>query len=240
MILFPAIDLKAGQCVRLYQGDMAKATVYSDDPASQAASFAESGCRWIHVVDLDGAFEGESVNSHAVEAIIDRLSIPLQLGGGIRTMAQVESWLSKGVARVILGTAAVKNPAFVRDACQNFPGQIAVGIDARQGMVATEGWAETSSLPAAELADRFLDAGVAAIIYTDIGRDGTLTGPNLEETLALARHTSIPVIASGGVGSIKHVTALATYPEIHGCIIGRALYDGKFSLEEALSVAASE
>ncbi|MBI1275030.1 1-(5-phosphoribosyl)-5-[(5-phosphoribosylamino)methylideneamino]imidazole-4-carboxamide isomerase [bacterium] len=234
MIIFPAIDLKDGQCVRLYQGDMNKATVFSSHPADQAETFAEAGSEWLHVVDLNGAFAGQSVNRVAVEAILQRIRMPVQLGGGIREMAHIESWLKAGISRVILGTVAVKNPSLVKEACKAFPGRIAVGIDARGGMVATEGWAETSDLSALELASRFEDAGVAAIIYTDIGRDGTLQGPNIEETVALADHTAIPVIASGGVGNMGHLEALAGHPSIHGVIVGRALYDGAVDLATAI------
>jgi phosphoribosylformimino-5-aminoimidazole carboxamide ribotide isomerase len=235
MIIFPAIDLKDGQCVRLYQGDMNQATVFSSQPADQAESFADSGSQWLHVVDLNGAFAGQSVNRVAVEAILQRIRIPVQLGGGIREMAHIESWLKAGISRVILGTVAVKNPSLVKEACKAFPGKIAVGIDARGGMVATEGWAETSDLSALELASRFEDAGVAAIIYTDIGRDGTLKGTNVEETVALAAHSSIPVIASGGVGNMSHLEALAEHPQLHGVIVGRAIYDGTVDLATAIT-----
>ncbi|MEZ5926120.1 MAG: 1-(5-phosphoribosyl)-5-[(5-phosphoribosylamino)methylideneamino]imidazole-4-carboxamide isomerase [Hyphomicrobiaceae bacterium] len=236
MILYPAIDLKDGQCVRLRQGDMAAATVYNPDPGSQARRFADQGFRYLHVVDLNGAFAGRSVNGPAVESILAAISIPVQLGGGIRDMGQIESWLEKGVARVILGTIAVRDPALVRQAAASFPGRIAVGIDARDGKVAVEGWAQSSTLDAAELAHQFEDAGVAAIIFTDIGRDGLLKGLNLPATRALARETSIPVIASGGLASLADIDALLE-PEnrqLAGAIAGRALYDGSLDGPEAL------
>ena len=238
MILFPAIDLKDGQCVRLKLGEMQAATVFNDDPAAQARSFEEQGFRYLHIVDLNGAFAGKPVNGAAVEAILGAISMPTQLGGGIRDMATIEAWLQKGIARVILGTVAVRDPALVREACRAFPGRVAVGIDAKGGKVAVEGWAETSELSAAELAQRFEDAGVAAIIYTDIERDGVLKGLNLEATAALARSTSIPVIASGGLASIEDVKALLK-PEhamLEGAITGRALYDGRLNAREALAL----
>ncbi|HVW92457.1 MAG TPA: 1-(5-phosphoribosyl)-5-[(5-phosphoribosylamino)methylideneamino]imidazole-4-carboxamide isomerase, partial [Devosia sp.] len=228
MILFPAIDLKDGKCVRLKLGDMAAATVFSDDPAAQARSFEAQGFEYLHVVDLNGAFAGESINGTAVEAILKAVDFPVQLGGGIRTLAHVESWLAKGLARVILGTVAVRDPGLVREAARQFPGRVAVGIDARGGRVAVEGWAETSELEAVELARRFEGAGVAAIIYTDIDRDGILTGINWEATLALARAVSIPVIASGGLASMADIRRM-TEPDaqiLEGAISGRALYDG--------------
>lgn len=237
MILFPAIDLKGGQCVRLKLGDMDQATTYNDDPADQARIFADQGFEYLHVVDLDGAFAGESVNAQAVEAIINTVSMPVQLGGGIRTLEHIERWLSKGVSRVILGTIAVNNPDLVKIACRNFPGQIAVGIDARGGFVAVEGWAETSELTGVELASRFEDAGAAAIVYTDIDRDGVLAGINWEATLDLARQTSIPVIASGGLASMKDIDRL-TKPDaqvLKGAITGRALYDGRIDPQDALA-----
>ena len=238
MILFPAIDLKDGQCVRLRQGRMSEATVFGDDPAAQARAFEKLGFKYLHVVDLNGAFEGQPVNVVAVRAILHGLSIPVQLGGGIRSMAQIESWLNEGVARVILGTAAVRDPRLVRESSAVFPGGVAVGIDARDGIVAIEGWAEASELSAIELARRFEDAGVAAIIYTDIARDGLLTGLNLEATAALAREVSIPVIASGGLAGIEDIERLAQpdYAMLAGAIAGRALYDGRLDAAEALAL----
>ncbi|MBF0166216.1 MAG: 1-(5-phosphoribosyl)-5-[(5-phosphoribosylamino)methylideneamino]imidazole-4-carboxamide isomerase [Alphaproteobacteria bacterium] len=238
MILFPAIDLKDGRCVRLKLGDMDQATVFNDDPADQAAQFQAAGCQWIHVVDLNGAFAGKPVNGGAVDAILKAVTVPIQLGGGIRDLATIEMWLDKGVARVILGTVALKNPELVRDACQLFPGRIAVGIDAKGGKVAVEGWAETSELSAPELALKFEGAGVSAIIYTDIDRDGVLKGVNVEATAALARQIGTPVIASGGVSSIEDLKALiaAGEPGILGVISGRAIYDGRLDLKEALRV----
>lgn len=238
MILFPAIDLKDGQCVRLKLGDMAQATVFSDDPAAQAKSFEDQGFEYLHVVDLNGAFAGESVNGAAVEAILRSVKFPVQLGGGIRTLAHVESWLQKGLARVILGTIAVRDPALVREAAQKFPGQVAVGIDARGGKVAVEGWAETSELDVIELAKRFEGAGVAAIIYTDIDRDGVLAGINWPATLALAEAVSIPVIASGGLASMEDIRMMRRpeYRVLEGAISGRALYDGRIDSREALAL----
>ena len=238
MILFPAIDLKDGQCVRLELGDMNRTTVFNDDPAAQARAFEEAGFEWLHLVDLNGAFAGRPVNSDAVEAILSAVSIPAQLGGGIRDMATIEHWLEKGIRRVILGTVAVRNPDLVREACRAFPGRVAVGIDARGGKVAVEGWAETSKLTAIELAKRFEDAGVAAIIYTDIDRDGVLKGLNIPATLALARAVSIPVIASGGLASIDDIKRLLQ-PDcaiLEGAISGRALYDGRLDWKEALDL----
>ena len=234
MILYPAIDLKDGQAVRLLRGEMEKATVFNDDPAAQAAAFVDAGCEWLHLVDLNGAFAGEPVNAAAVEAILARCKLPAQLGGGIRDMATIERWLSKGLARVILGTVAVENPDLVRDAARAFPGQVAVGIDARGGKVATRGWAEETDLDATDLARSFEDAGVAAVIYTDINRDGAMQGPNIEATVALAQAVSIPVIASGGVASLQDLTALRDTRVIDGAISGRALYDGALDLQEAL------
>ncbi|GBU19514.1 MULTISPECIES: 1-(5-phosphoribosyl)-5-[(5-phosphoribosylamino)methylideneamino]imidazole-4-carboxamide isomerase [Methylobacterium] len=240
MILFPAIDLKEGRCVRLVQGDMAQAVVFNDDPAAQAQSFAEQGFPWLHVVDLDGAFAGAPMNAGAVEAILRRVRLPVQLGGGVRDMRTLEGWLEKGVARVIIGTAAVRDPAFVREAARLHPGRVAVGIDAKDGRVAVEGWAQTSSMTAEELGRRFEDAGVAAIIYTDIARDGILKGLNIEMTLALAQAVGIPVIASGGLASIEDVHRLLQ-PDcalLAGAITGRALYDGRIDPAEALAAIA--
>ncbi|WP_419907105.1 1-(5-phosphoribosyl)-5-[(5-phosphoribosylamino)methylideneamino]imidazole-4-carboxamide isomerase [Hoeflea sp.] len=240
MILFPAIDLKDGECVRLKLGEMDSATVYNTDPAAQAASFEEQGFEWLHVVDLNGAFEGKSINGEAVQAILKATGNPVQLGGGIRTLDHIEAWLDKGLARVILGTIAVRDPDLVKDACRKFPGKIAVGIDARGGKVAVEGWAEASELAAAELAERFEGAGVAAIIYTDIDRDGVLTGINWESTLALADKVAIPVIASGGLASMADIVRM-TMPDaarLEGAISGRALYDGRIDPKEALALLA--
>ena len=238
MILFPAIDLKDGQCVRLVKGDMDQATVYNTDPAAQAKDFEEQGFRWLHVVDLNGAFEGATVNGAAVEAILSATRNPVQLGGGIRTLAHIENWLEKGLARVILGTVAVRDPDLVKEACRLFPGKVAVGIDAKGGKVAVEGWAEASELGVIELARAFEGAGVAAIIYTDIDRDGVLTGINWESTLDLADAVSIPVIASGGLASIADILRM-TMPDaakLEGAISGRALYDGRIDPAEALSM----
>jgi len=238
VILFPAIDLKDGKCVRLKLGDMAQATIYNEDPAAQALAFEQQGFQWLHVVDLNGAFEGQSVNGAAVEAILKATSNPVQLGGGIRSLAQIESWLSKGLARVILGTVAVRNPELVMQACRRFPGKIAVGIDAKGGKVAIEGWAEASTLGVIELAQRFEGAGVAAIIYTDIDRDGILTGINWESTIALADAVSIPVIASGGLASLDDIRRLMRPDarKLAGAITGRALYDGRLNAGEALAL----
>ncbi|MCB1332928.1 MAG: 1-(5-phosphoribosyl)-5-[(5-phosphoribosylamino)methylideneamino]imidazole-4-carboxamide isomerase [Roseivivax sp.] len=237
MILYPAIDLKDGQAVRLLRGEMDKATVFNDDPAAQARAFAQAGCDWLHLVDLNGAFAGQPVNAAAVEAILAAIDVPAQLGGGIRDMATIETWLAKGLARVILGTVAVENPALVREAARAFPGQVAVGIDAKGGRVATKGWAEVTDVDATELARSFEDAGVAAIIYTDIMRDGAMQGPNIEATAALARAVSIPVIASGGVSSVADLIALRDCgAALNGAISGRALYDGAIDLAEALRV----
>ena len=240
LTLYPAIDLKDGACVRLRRGAMDDATVYSDDPAAQARAWQDAGCRWLHVVDLNGAFAGRAVNGAAVAAILAAAAVPVQLGGGIRDLAGVERWLAAGVRRVILGSAAVRDPALVREACRRFPGRIVVGIDARDGFVATDGWAETSTLAAPDLVARFADAGVVAIIYTDIGRDGMLGGLNLEGTAALATSSTIPVIASGGVGSLDDLQALRdlAHGNIEGVIVGRALYDGRVELPEALSMLA--
>ena len=235
MILYPAIDLKDGQCVRLYKGAMEQATVFSDDPAAQARAFADQGAEWLHLVDLNGAFAGKPVNAAAVEAILAAVSIPCQLGGGIRDMATIEGWLARGLRRVILGTVAVENPDRGRQAARACPGQVAVGIDARAGRVATRGWAEETEIQVTDLARAFEDAGVAAIIYTDIDRDGAMEGPNVAATAALARATSIPVIASGGVSSLADLLALkATGAPLDGAISGRALYDGKLDLAQAM------
>jgi phosphoribosylformimino-5-aminoimidazole carboxamide ribotide isomerase len=245
LTLYPAIDLKDGACVRLRRGEMDLATVYSDDPGAQALAWQEAGCRWLHVVDLNGAFAGRSVNAAAVSAILARVTIPVQLGGGIRDRAAIERWLGAGVRRVILGSVAVRDPALVREACRAYPGRIAVGIDARDGYVATDGWAETSHLRALDLALKFEDAGAAAIIYTDIGRDGMLSGLNLEQTLDLAFQISTPVIASGGVGSLDDLRALkqaangADGAPIEGVIVGRALYDGRIDPGAALALLAA-
>jgi phosphoribosylformimino-5-aminoimidazole carboxamide ribotide isomerase len=238
MILYPAIDLKDGRCVRLRQGDMAQATVFNDDPAAQAEDFAQAGFAWLHIVDLDGAFAGRPANSTAVEGILRAVELPIQLGGGIRDLVTVEAWLGRGVRRVILGTAAVRDPAFVRAAAKAFPDQVAVGIDARDGFVAVQGWAETSTLDAATLARRFEDSGVCAIIYTDIARDGMLSGLNLDATLTLARAIGIPVIASGGLASMADIERLAepACAILGGAIIGRALYDGRIDAKRALAM----
>ncbi|ARE41907.1 Phosphoribosylformimino-5-aminoimidazole carboxamide ribotide isomerase [Rhodovulum sp. P5] len=235
MILYPAIDLKDGQCVRLLRGEMDKATVFGDDPAAQARAFQDSGCAWLHLVDLNGAFAGQPVNAAAVEAILAATDVPAQLGGGIRDMATIEGWLDKGLARVILGTVAVENPDLVREAARAFPGKVAVGVDARNGRVATKGWAEETDVMVTDLAKSFEDAGVAALIYTDIDRDGAMAGPNIAATEALARAVSIPVIASGGVSSMADLIALRDTGVIAGAISGRALYDGALDLGAALA-----
>ncbi len=236
MILLPAIDLKDGQCVRLLRGRMDQATVFSDEPASQAKLFETQGFPWLHVVDLNGAFEGKSVNTDAVKAILAEVNMPVELGGGIRSMQHIEHWLEAGIARVIIGTQALRDPQFVKDACKAFPGKVAVGIDAQAGMVAVEGWAEVSDMHAAELALKFEDAGVCAIIYTDINRDGAMQGPNIPETVALAERISTPVIISGGVSSIHDLLAIKAFESsgIAGAIIGRAMYDGAIDPEKAL------
>lgn len=238
MILFPAIDLKGGKCVRLEQGDMERATIFNDDPADQARAFAAQGFSHLHLVDLDGAFAGEPVNADAVEAILSATTAPTQLGGGIRDLATIEAWLEKGIARVILGTIAVRDPALVKRACAAFPGQVSVGIDARGGRVAVEGWAEESDLDAVDLARRFEDVGVASIIYTDIDRDGLLKGVNIESTAHLAASISIPVVASGGLAGIEDVQALQKYEQtgIIGAISGRALYDGRLDAMQVLAL----
>src|SRR5690348_13840521 len=238
MILFPAIDLKNGQCVRLEQADMARATVFNLDPAAQAKSFAAQGFEYLHVVDLDGAFAGKPVNAQAVEALVKAVTMPVQLGGGIRDLGTVEAWLTKGITRVIIGTAAVRDPALVKSAAKVFPGRVAVGLDARDGKVAVQGWAEASQVTALEIAQRFEDAGVAAIIFTDIARDGLLKGLNLDATVALADSVSIPVIASGGFASIADVKALLAprAKKLAGAIAGRALYDGRLDPAEALAL----
>jgi phosphoribosylformimino-5-aminoimidazole carboxamide ribotide isomerase len=235
MILYPAIDLKDGNCVRLLKGDMDKATVFGTDPAAQARAFQDAGCQWLHLVDLNGAFAGTPVNGGAVEAILAATEVPAQLGGGIRDMATIEMWLTKGIKRVILGTVAVEDPDLVRQAAKAFPDQVAVGIDARGGRVATKGWAEETDVMVTDLAKSFEDAGVAAIIYTDINRDGAMQGPNTQATADLARAVSIPVIASGGVSSMADLTALQDTGVIAGAISGRALYDGALDLAAAIA-----
>ena len=238
MILFPAIDLKDGQCVRLVRGLMDQATVFNDSPADQARAFVEQGFEYLHLVDLNGAFEGRPVNAAAVDAILSAINIPVQLGGGIRDLATIETWLSKGITRVIIGTAAVKNPELVIEACKKFPGRIAVGLDAKDGFVATEGWAEVSTLSVLDMANRFQDAGVSAIIYTDIARDGVLEGLNIEATVALADAISIPVIASGGLSDIDDIRRLVATncKGLEGAISGRALYDGRIDIPAALKL----
>ena len=242
MIVYPAIDLKGGQCVRLRRGNMDEATVFHDDPAAQARTFQDAGCEWLHVVDLDGAVTGQPVNADAVAAILAAVEVPVQLGGGVRTMAAIERWLADGVARVVLGTVAVKQPALVRDACARFPDRIAVGVDARNGRVAIEGWVDDrAGVDAGELASRYEDAGVAAIIYTDIERDGELAGVNVEATCALAAGMTTPVIASGGVRSLDDIKRLKRYAGsgIEGVICGRALYEGQLDLAAAIAAARS-
>lgn len=236
MILYPAIDLKDGNAVRLVHGDMDQTTVFNDDPAAQARSFVDAGCQWLHLVDLNGAFAGEPVNAAPVEAILKACKVPTQLGGGIRDMATIERWLDKGLTRVILGTVAVENPDLVRKAAKAFPGQVAVGLDARNGKVATRGWAEETGVMVTDLAKSFEDAGIAAIIYTDILRDGAMKGPNVDATADLARAVDIPVIASGGVSSLQDLKALKDTDVISGAISGRALYDGAIDLQEAIAL----
>ena len=242
MIVFPAIDLKDGAAVRLLRGEMDTARVFNPDPAAQARAFAEAGFRWLHLVDLNGAFQGRPVNRTAVDAILAAIDLPVQLGGGIRDMATIETWLEAGVARVILGTTAVKDPGLVREACRRFAGRVVVGIDARAGRVAVEGWAEQSDLEAHDLARRFEDAGVAALVYTDIERDGALQGVNVAATAALAEAVSIPVIASGGVSSLDDIAALLAVEErgIEGVICGRALYDGRVDPKSALALVGAK
>jgi phosphoribosylformimino-5-aminoimidazole carboxamide ribotide isomerase len=239
MIIYPAIDLKDGKCVRLHKGAMDAATVYNDDPAAQAKEWAQAGFSWLHVVDLNGAVDGKPVNVEAVRAIIGAADLPVQLGGGIRSLSQIENWLNEGVSRIILGTAAVKNPQLVKEACLLFPEQIVVGIDAREGRVAVEGWVEESDMQAIDLAAKFEDAGVTAIIYTDINRDGTGRGLNMESTVELAQSTSIPIIASGGVASLADVRAVRAAGQfgVSGMIIGTALYDGSIDVARALQEA---
>lgn len=237
MILYPAIDLKDGNCVRLYKGEMSQATVFNDNPAAQAQAFVDQGCEWLHLVDLNGAFAGEPVNAAPVEEILKTVNVPAQLGGGIRDMKTIETWLAKGLQRVILGTVAVENPDLVRQAAREFPGHVAVGIDARNGMVATRGWAEETDVNVTDLACQFEDAGVAAIIYTDINRDGAMQGPNVDATAALANAVGIPVIASGGVSSMADLTALKNCDApLDGAISGRALYDGMIDVAAATAL----
>ena len=239
MILYPAIDLKDGQAVRLVHGDMDQTTVFNDDPAAQAQAFVDAGCEWLHLVDLNGAFAGAPVNAAPVEAILKACPVPAQLGGGIRDMATIEAWIDKGLARVILGTVAVENPDLVREAAREFPGKVAVGLDARNGFVATKGWAEETDVQVTDLAKSFEDAGIAAIIYTDILRDGAMKGPNITATEALARAVDIPVIASGGVSSMDDLRALKATGVISGAISGRALYDGAIDLAAALAILSA-
>ncbi|MEM9289890.1 MAG: 1-(5-phosphoribosyl)-5-[(5-phosphoribosylamino)methylideneamino]imidazole-4-carboxamide isomerase [Pseudomonadota bacterium] len=242
MIVFPAIDLKDGQCVRLLKGDMGEATVFNDDPAAQAQDFADAGATWLHMVDLNGAFAGRAVNAEAVSAVLKSTRLKVQLGGGIRTRDDIDRWLSAGVNRVVMGTAALKNPALVQSAAKDLPGQIVVAVDARGGMVSVEGWAETSDMPVLDLAKRFEDAGVAALLFTDVDRDGALEGVNVEATAKLASQTSIPVIASGGVSGPEDIKALraaeTSSGSIDGVICGRSLYDGRLDLSEALALAS--
>ncbi len=238
MIFFPAIDLKAGQCVRLVHGDMDQATVFNDNPAAQAQTFADAGCTWLHMVDLDGAFAGKPENADAVTAVLETVDIKVQMGGGIRNMSTIEGWLDRGLARVILGTVAVRDPDLVREACKAFPGQVALGIDARDGYVAVQGWAEATELQTIELAKQFEDAGAAALIYTDIGRDGAMQGPNLDATLELANAVNIPVILSGGVSSMADLEAVvaADSAKLEGVISGRAVYDGRINPTDAVQL----
>lgn len=239
MILYPAIDLKDGQAVRLVHGDMDQSTVFNDNPAAQARDFVDAGCEWLHLVDLNGAFAGEPVNAAPVEAILKACKVPAQLGGGIRDMKTIERWIDRGLARVILGTVAVENPDLVREAAREFPGHVAVGLDARNGFVATKGWATETQIQVTDLAKSFEDAGISAIIYTDILRDGAMKGPNIAATEALARAVNIPVIASGGVSSMADLDALKATGVISGAISGRALYDGAIDLAAALKSLAA-
>lgn len=242
MILFPAIDLKDGTCVRLLRGDLAQAVVFNTSPTDQARLFAEAGCRWLHVVDLDGAFAGRPVNTASVDAILAAVDVPVQLGGGIRDLTTLSLWLEKGIRRVVLGTIALRNPALVRTACRLFPGQVVVGIDTRDDRVAVEGWAETTSITTLELALRFEDAGVAAIVYTDVNRDGVMAGPNVAASVALAERLTTPIIISGGVSCLKDLDVIRVSSEsvklISGVIVGRALYDGRINLHQALAILA--
>jgi len=240
MIFFPAIDLKDGHCVRLLRGEMDAATVFNDNPAGQALTFESAGCKWLHLVDLNGAFEGRPVNGSAVDAILQSISIPVELGGGIRDRKTIAMWLEKGIARVILGTAAVRDPSLVRDVCRAYPNQVALGIDAKDGFVAVEGWAETAAITALDLARQFEDAGAAAVIYTDIARDGAMQGPNIDATLDLADSVSIPVILSGGVSSIDDLATIKTAAgdRLEGVISGRAVYDGHIDVAEATALLA--
>ncbi len=234
LTLYPAIDLKGGEVVRLAEGDMARATVYAKDPAAQARHFAEAGAGWLHVVDLDGAFAGEAKNAAAVEAILDSTPAKVQVGGGIRTLASIERWFRLGVERVVIGTAALANPALVRTAASDYPGKVVVAVDARDGLVATRGWADVSDVPVADMGRRFEDAGVAALLFTDVGRDGLLKGVNIEATAVLAQTVQLPVIASGGLADIAEIAALRAHPGIEGVIAGRSLYDGRIGLAAAL------
>ena len=245
MILFPAIDLKDGQCVRLYKGEMDQATVFNDNPSAQAQKFEQAGCEWLHIVDLNGAFAGRPINEFAVNEILESVTIPVQLGGGIRDLKTIETWIENGVSRIILGTIALRDPSLVIAAAKNFPGKIAVGIDARNGMVAVEGWAKTSDMSAVQLGKKFQDVGVTSIIYTDIDRDGTMSGLNIENTMALSNELSIPVIASGGVASIGDLEILKlaaqkTSGTIEGVISGRAIYDGRLDIRDGIAILKGE